>query len=202
MSFIKGTASFVCFTVEGHLPDMSLDYLANKVTAFSFKDIDDTFDEASLGWVSVLDMFDASFSHASFMVGDYLVLSLRLDERKVSPSIIKKFVQKEEARVRAEREVPRLSKSVRTQIKERVTSELLRKSFPVPTVFDLFWNLSEARVYVFTTNKKALSLIEDFFKECFDVLLKQQIPYCLAEKLVDQDKIADLEQLDRQSFVR
>lgn len=201
MSFIKGTASFVCFSVEGELPNMSLDFLANKVSAFAFKDIDDSYDESSLGWVSVLDMFDASFSHASFIVGDYIVLSLRLDERRVSPAIIKKYIQKEEARVRAEKEIPRLSKSARAQIKERVTGELLRKSFPVPTVFDLFWNFSESRVFVFTTNKKALSLIEDFFRECFGVLLKQQIPYCLAELLIDGEMVGALEQLEHQSFV-
>ena len=200
MSFVKGTASFVCFSVEGNLPDRSLEYLAQRVAAFSFKDIDDTYDEASLGWVSVLNMFDSTFSHASFSVGDHIVLTLRVDERKVSPAILKKYIKKEEERVRVEKEVPRLSKSTRSQIKERVYAELLRKSFPVPSVFDVVWNLSESRVFLFTTNKKVHSLMEDYFKECFGVLLKQQIPYIMAETIIDNDKLLLLENLQYQSY--
>jgi hypothetical protein len=32
----------------------------------SFKDIDDTMDEYSIGWVSVADMFDAGFAYSSY----------------------------------------------------------------------------------------------------------------------------------------
>ena len=58
MSLLKGTASFVRFTVEGKLPDNSLEYIAQRVVAYSFKDIDETYDEYSIGWVSILNMFD------------------------------------------------------------------------------------------------------------------------------------------------
>jgi hypothetical protein len=200
MSFVKGNASFVCFSVEGELPDSSADYIAKRVLAYSFKEIDDTYDEMSVGWVSILNMFDSSFAYASFLVGNYIVLSLRVDERKVSPAILKKFVLKEEERVRAERQVPRLSRSTRLQIKERVHSELIRKSYPLPSVFDLCWNLAESRLLLFTTNKKVHSLVEDFFKECFGLLLRQQIPFVLAESLVNEGDSVKLEAIQNDSF--
>ena len=132
MSFLKGTASFVRFSVEGQLPENSLDFIAKRVMAFSFKDIDETYDEYSIGWVSVLNMFDTQFAYASYVAGDYITLTLRIDERKVSPAILKKFLQKEEEKVRLERQVPRLSRSVRVQIKERIKTELMRKAIPIP----------------------------------------------------------------------
>lgn len=202
MSFLKGTASFVCFSTEGELPDGSVDYLSKRITAYSFKDIDETYDEVSIGWVSIHNMFDATFSYASYLVGDIIVLSLRVDERKVAPAILKKFVQKEEERVRRDRQVPRLSRSLRLQIKERVQAELLRKSLPVPAVFDLMWNLGESRVLVFTTNKKVHSIVEDFFKECFGLLLRQQVPYVYAESLLAEEERQRLDSLSMTSFLQ
>jgi DNA recombination-dependent growth factor C len=200
MGFLKGNASFVCFSVEGEMVDSSTDYIAKRVAAYSFKEIDDTYDESSIGWVSILNMFDASFAYVSFLVGNYIVLSLRVEERKVSPSVLKKYILKEEEKVRAERQVPRLSRSTRLQIKERVHSELIRKAFPVPAVYDLCWNVAESRLLLFTTNKKVHSMAEDFFKECFGLLLRQEIPFVLAETMVGESDGGRLEAIKNEVF--
>ena len=98
MGFISGSASFVRFGVEGELPENIWDFIAERVAAFSFQDIDDTYDEFSIGWVSVLNMFDSEFEYGSYANGDYVTLTLRIDERKVSQAIVKKFCAKEEER--------------------------------------------------------------------------------------------------------
>jgi DNA recombination-dependent growth factor C len=201
MSFTKGSASFVRFSVEGELPENSLDFIADRIKNFSFVDIDDTIDEYSLGWVSIHNMFDSSFAYASYFAGDYIVLSLRLDERKVSPAILKKFVNKEEERVRLEKELPKLGRSLKVQIKERVRTELMRKALPVPSTYDLAWSLSDATLYCFTTNKKAHAVLEDYFRECFGLLLRQQIPYTVAEQLLDENRLLLLEKLGPDVFV-
>ena len=186
MGFIQGSASFVRFTVEGQLPDSAMNYIAERVSAFSFKDIDESYDEYSIGWVSVVNMFDSRFAYASYSAGDNIVLSLRIDERKVSPAVLKKMVMKEEERVRLEKQIPRLGRSLKVEIKERVRTELIRKSLPVPVVYDLYWNLTDNTLLFFTTNRKAHAILEDFFKETFGLLLRQQIPYLTAEHLLDE----------------
>jgi Putative exonuclease, RdgC len=201
MSFLKGTASFVRFSVEGQLPENSLDFIAKRVMAFSFKDIDETYDEYSIGWVSVLNMFDTQFAYASYVAGDYITLTLRIDERKVSPAILKKFQQKEEEKVRLERKVPKLSRSVRVQIKERIKTDLMRKAIPIPATFELCWNLSNSTLLFFSTNKKVHSVVEDFFKESFGLLIRQQIPYVVAEHLVDEELLSRLSSLSPEIFV-
>ena len=201
MSFLKGTASFVRFSVDGQLPENSLDFIAKRIMAFSFKDIDETYDEYSIGWVSVLNMFDTQFAYASYIAGDYITLTLRIDERKVSPAILKKIQQKEEEKVRLERQVPRLSRSVRVQIKERIKTELMRKAIPIPATFELCWNLSNSTLLFFSTNKKVHSVVEDFFKESFGLLIRQQIPYVVAEHLVDEEFLSRLSSLSPEIFV-
>lgn len=194
MAFISGSASFVRFGVEGELPENFLDFVADRINSFSFRDIDDNYDEYSIGWVSILNMFDSDFKYASYINGDYITLTLRIDERKVSRAIVKKFVQKEEERIKAEKQIPKISRAKKVEIKERVTTELIRKAVPVPSVYDLCWNLSESTVLFFSTNKKAQALVEDFFKESFGLLLRQQIPYVVGEELLDE---VDLEHLSR-----
>ncbi|MFW2365095.1 MAG: recombination-associated protein RdgC [Desulforhopalus sp.] len=201
MGFLKGSASFVRFSVQGELPENGLDYIADRIISFSFEDIDETYDEYSIGWVSILNMFDSQFEYASYVAGDYITLTLRIDERKVSPAILKKYVSKEEERVRREKEVPKLSRSMKVQIKERVRTELMRKAIPVPSTYELCWNLSNGTLLFFTTNKKAHAILEDYFKESFGLLLSQQIPYTTAEHLLGEDKAADLERISPDIFV-
>ena len=201
MGFLSGSASFVRFNVEGELPENPLDFIAERVMAFSFRDIDDTFDEYSIGWVSVMNMFDSKFQYASYAAGDYVTLTLRIDERKVSPAILKKIVQKEEERVRQEKQLPKLGRSLKVEIKERVRTELMRKSIPVPSVFDLCWNLSQSTLLFFSTNKKAHAVLEDFFSDSFGLLIRQQIPYVVGEQLLDEAGADRLAMINPEVFV-
>ncbi len=201
MGLLKGSASFVRFSVQGELPENPMDYIADRVVSFSYNDIDDTYDEYSIGWVSVLNMFDSQFKYASYVAGDYVTLTLRIDERKVSPAILKKMTQKEEERIRLEKELPKLSRSMKVEIKERVRVELMRKAIPVPSVFELCWSLSDSTLLFFTTNKKIHTVLEDFFKESFGILIRQQIPYTTAENLLKDDDLLTLDRLSPELFV-
>lgn len=202
MSFLTGSSSFVRFSIEGELPDNPLDFISDRIKSFVFEDIDDNFEEYSIGWVSVLSMFDSAFDYGTHLFGDYVVLSLRVDERKVSPSILKKFTQKEEERIKKEKQVPKLSRTLKLEIKERIRTELTRKAMPVPAVYDLVWSLGESSLYFFSANKKAHMLLEDFFKDCFGLLLMLQIPYTTAAQLLsDDDQKARLEMIAPEIFV-
>lgn len=201
MGFLSGSASFVRFSVEGELPENPLEYIAERIMAYSFKDIDDSYEEYSIGWVSVLNMFDSQFQYASYAAGDFITLTLRVDERKVSPAILKKFVQKEEERVKQEKQIPKLGRSLKVEIKERVRTELMRKAIPVPVIYDLCWSLSDSTLFFFTTNKKAHAVLEDFFKETFGMLIRQQIPYVVGEQLLDEEGIDRLARISPEVFV-
>jgi len=196
MGLVKGAVSFVRYSVEGTMPGNFWDIVAERVRAFSFKDIDDTLDEFSVGWVSVYDMFDSGFAYNAYAAGDYVVLAMRADERKVSAALLNKFAAKEEARVKLEKQVPRLNRAHRTEIKEQVRQMLVRKTVPVPAVYDLCWSLAENTVLFFSSNNKAMGMLEDLFKETFDLHLVLQPPYLTAEQLLPPEKhrlLADLE---------
>ncbi len=201
MGLISGSASFVRYTVEGELPDNFWEFVAERLGAFSFRDIDDTFDEYSIGWVSVENMFDSEFAYSSYQAGDYIVLSMRIDERKVAPAVLKKFCMKEEERVKKERQVPRLSRAHRQEIKENIQLQLVKKAIPVGAIYDLCWNLADSTLFFFSTSNKAQAVLEDFFKESFNLQLILQIPYLTAEHLLAPEEREALADLKPQIFV-
>lgn len=185
MGLLTGSASFTRFSVVGQLPDPFWETVAERITARVFQDIDDTTDEYSIGWVSVADMFDTDFRYSSYAVGDYVVLTMRVDERKVAPAVLKKFTMKEEERIKREKQIPRLSRAGRVEIRERVRAELVRRSPPVPATYDLCWNLSDNTLLFFSTSRKAIALLEDLFKETFQLSLVLQIPWLTGLHLVE-----------------
>ena len=195
MGLLSNSATFVRYAVEGEMPANFWDFAAERITANAFRDIDDTFDEYSIGWVSVLNMFDAEFAYASYAAGDYVVLSMRIDERKVPAAVLKKFCLKEEERIKKERQIPKLSRGQRLEIKENIQLMLMKKAAPMPAVYDLCWNLADNTVLFFSTNSKAQAALEDFFKETFNLHLVLQVPYLAAAHLLPaerQDQLADM----------
>jgi DNA recombination-dependent growth factor C len=201
MGLIKGSTSFVRFSVEGNLPENPWEFIAERVLLFSFKDIDDSIEENSLGWVSIFNMFDGEFQYASYASGNFVTLSLRFDERKVSAPILKKFVLKEEERIKREKQIPKISKSMKAEIKERICSELIHKAMPLPSVFDVSWNLADSTLLFFTTNQKAQTLLEDLFKKTFNLSLIQQVPYNTAENLLNREDVNLLSTVTPDVFV-
>lgn len=179
------------FRVDGELPSSPLEFIAQKVSSYSFRDIDESFDEFSIGWVSIANMFDSAFSYSSHICGDFVILTLRIDERKVSSAVLKKMTQKEEERIKMEKQIPRVGRAMKVEIRERIKAELMRKSIPIPAVYDLCWNLSDSTLLFFSTNKKAQAVLEDYFKECFGLRLQQQIPYNTAEQLLSGSELSE-----------
>jgi len=201
MGLLSRTSTFVRYSVEGQLPDKFWDFAAERIAQFSFRDIDETFDEYSIGWVSVDNMFDSTFAHASYAVGDQIVLAMRIDERKVSPTLLKKFSLKEEDRLKKERQIPRLSRSQRVQIKEDIRLQLVKKALPVPSVYELSWNLANNTVLFFSISTKAQSILEDFFKECFGFTVILQVPYLAAVNLLDDSQQERLKEIQPEILV-
>lgn len=201
MGILSRSGSFVRYAVEGDLPENFWDFAAPRIADHSFRDIDDTYDERSVGWVSVAGMFDTDFSRAPYAVGDHLVLSMRIDERKVAAKILRKFCLKEEERLKAARQLPKLSKAQRGEIKENVQLMLLKKALPAPAVYDLCWNLAQGTILFFSANQKAQEQFEELFRQTFELGVILQVPYLVAEHLLPAERRGALADLEPAIFV-
>lgn len=201
MGLLARSGGFVRYAVEGELPENFLEFAGEKIAANAFKDIDDSFEERSEGWVSLADMFDNTFSRAPWMVDDLLALSMRVDERKVAARILKKFCLKEEARLKEMHQVPKLSRAQRMEIKDNIQLSLLKKALPAPSVYDLCWNLASGTILFFSANQKAQESFEELFRRTFDLGIMLQPPYLVAQHLLPPEQERALAELTPAVFV-
>jgi len=200
MGLLTGAISFIRYKVDGELPVNFWDFAGERISQHLFRDIDENYEERSVGWVAIDNMFDTSFEYSSYAAGDYLVLTLRVDERKVSPKVLNKFCLKEEERVRKERQLPKLNRNQRVEIRENMRLKLVKKAVPSPATYDLCWNLAQSTLFFFATGEKAQVELEELFKDTFDLALVRQIPYSTAENLLDSANMGALASLTPDVF--
>jgi len=196
MGIQSSSISFVRYSVHGEAAENFLEQAAEKIQAFSFRDIDDTVDDYSIGWVSAWNMFDSVLAdHSSFLLGDYIVLALRIDERKVPSAVLKKCVLKEEFRIKKERSMENLNRYQVQELRESVRLSLMKKAVPVPAVYELAWNLADNTLMFFSTSAKAQALLEEYFYKTFSLRLMMQIPFVVGQHLLPEELRSRLEAL-------
>ena len=94
-----------------------------------------------------------------------------------------------------------MSRNQRVQIKEDIHLRLIKKALPVPSVFDLSWNLANNTVLFYTVSTKAHAILEDFFKECFGLSIILQVPYLAAANLLNRSELEKLKEIQPEILV-
>jgi hypothetical protein len=167
-------------------------------------DIDGTADERAFGWANIDDMLDMNWTVSPPEKANYFAFSLRLDTRRIPPSVLKKHntiaVNKELAHNK-EQGKNFVSRDRKREIKEQVALRLRARTLPIPAVFDIIWNPTTNRIYLSTTNAKVRSLFEDHFTLTFDLHLEPLTPFFMAMDILGEDAAPRLENLDPTIFV-
>lgn len=165
MSFLKNTVSFTRFRVQGVRAEIKENF-ADRLRQFAFMPIDDTAEEKSYGWTSIEDMEDFAFANFPVRSGDYYFFSFRVDQRRVSPAVLKKHIRKAMADEQEKLAVlgkKYISKERKKEIREQVELRLRAKTLPVPAVYDVVWNTVDNTVHFAGTSKKLLRLFAEYF---------------------------------------
>lgn len=203
MGILSTSGSFTRYAIVEEITGTLTSEIPDRLAKFSFRDIDATADERSYGWVCLEDWLDSHWRAAPPDKAHYMAFTLRLDTRRISPAVFKKYLT---LAIKAEKQALKdegkgfLSKDRKQEIKDQVRLKLMTKSLPVPAVFDVVWNLRDNRVLLNTTNSKVRLLFEEFFTLCFGVNLEPLTPYFLARRMVDASKHAIIDDLEPSAF--
>lgn len=203
MPLMSASGSFTRYKIVGDVPDTVLRDPAEALKHHAFQDIDATADERSFGWVSFEDMLDSHFTSAPPQKAHYLLFTLRLDTRRISPAVFKKHLRVAlDAERRSGKEDGRnfLTKDRKTEIADQVRLRLMARSLPIPAVFDVVWNLDTHDVFLCSTNSKVKALFEDLFTLTFELHLEPMTPSFLAARLLGEAKSKDLEDIEPSPF--
>ncbi len=163
----------------------------------------DGVDEYVAGWTSFDMPFQSNISLTDMSFGEFLMLGMRMDVRRIPATVLKKYCALEEERVRQERKLQRLSKKMLTEIRDNMRLKLLSKAIPVPCLADFLWDIESGDVFLFARQDKLRAVFEDLFKATFNMLLRPVTPYSLAVSLVhgDTSRLKVLEEIALDAWI-
>ncbi len=170
MGILANTVSICHFQIVGTVPDGDLfPWISEQLQLQTFRSIDTTLEESSIGWVQLNDPRATDFSvPSSFWHDGYAAFTLRIDQRKIPAALFKAYQRAaEEEFLTANPNLRRVPKQKREDLKDAVRLALFSKTLPVPSTYDLLWNTRNGLVTITTQSAKTLELIEAHFKRTF-----------------------------------
>jgi hypothetical protein len=191
MGLMKGTLTFSRYRLQESLPGNFQEFIRRQIKRFAFRELSMGSEEQSSGWTSLENPLDNQFEYANYAVGDYLAFSFRLDRKKVPPSLMKIKYLEAERKALGTKAKKFLSRGEKEELKGRIHLELLGKTYPVPSFFDVCWSLSGGWVIFGSLSPKATGEFEKLFKKSFNLTLSPLVPWdpqhvdrTLAEKML------------------
>lgn len=192
MSILKTTKTFTRYKIS----DLEMNNLEilEKLNTYKIKDTTDLTQDTIFGWSSLLNTYDPNFEDISFKTGTYITLSMRVDQKKVPGTLLKKEIHCTEKSIMSERGLKKLPCSLKIEIKEACINNLLAKMKAIPNDFDVVLDVSSNTGYLFTTNKVAREIFEVLMKETFGVQIEMINPFTMSLNYFEESKIESITQ--------
>ncbi|QTA84639.1 recombination-associated protein RdgC [Desulfonema magnum] len=185
MGLLSASVSVTRYKVEGEFETPVLETITDGLSKNVITDIDGDIAESVVGWTSFENPFKPDFKGSSFVIGTYLVFSLRIDKKTVPSKIVKKHYTLEMAKQLAESGREHLSRNEKRLLKENVVSMLNQRTLATPNIYDIIWNKEDALLWFFSTQKAANEALETLFSKSFKLTLIRLFPYTIADLMTD-----------------
>ncbi len=201
MGVYANTVSITQYTITGDLPKSDeFQWYSEKLAVKAFQSIESSSEENSEGWTQVDHPDDASFEVPSaFWRDNYLLFSLRRDQRKIPAAVLKSHTAREEgAFLSMHPNLRRTPKNKRNEIKEQVQLRLMSRCLPVPSTVDVVWDQKKGQLTLFSLGSKVIERFEDNFRKTFEGLHPLAIhPFARARMLLEGQELDKLEQANQ-----
>jgi DNA recombination-dependent growth factor C len=181
MSLLSSSVSVTRYRVDGKLEAPVLETIRNGLTGNIFQENEEVQTEPVSGWTSFENPFVPDFEGSAFVIGSYLVFSLRLDKKSIPAKIVKKHLAVEMARQLENSQRQFLTRDEKQAIYDHVIQILARRIPATPHVYNLIWNLEASWLWFFTNLKAANEALETLFIKSFNLSLIRLFPYTAAD---------------------
>jgi hypothetical protein len=185
MSLLSSSVSITRYQVRGKLENPILEKIGAGLKKNAISEIDDPTMDKVVGWTSFEKPYQPHFGGSSFVYGNYLVFSLRIDRKSVPPKLVKKHMVIESDRRLVESGRPYLSRSEKERIRDQVMDRLYATVPATPHIYDIIWNYEDSILWFFSNLKASNEELETLFMRSFDLTLIRMIPYTAAHDASD-----------------
>ncbi len=196
MGLMSTSVSVSRFRVEGNLEKPEMEAVAKGLKENALSEIEDAAAEKTVGWTPFRTPYRPLFEDRSFVVGEYLVFSLRIDRKSIPSKVLKKEIADASTKRLAESGRLYLSRSEKKMIRDEVAHRLILRIPATPNLYDLIWSLDRRFVWFFSTLKSANEELENLFAKSFRLTLVRLFPFTMG------DLTAGLSDTERDSLER
>ncbi len=203
MSILAASTSLTRYRIVQDIPRQLWGEVNDRLRSHAFRDIDETAEERSFGWVCFDNMLDEQWRTAPPEKGHYLTFSLRLDTRRIAAAVLKKHVQmamEHQLELMKAQGKRFLTRDQKIEIKEQVKLKLMARTLPVPAYFNVVWDTEKQLVYLGNTTDKIKELFEELFTKTFGLHLEPQTPFFKALGELGSQQLEVLENLEPTIF--
>lgn len=172
--------------------------------AFAFREVGSLSqtEEESSGWVSPSNCLRPP-EMSETMLEPYIRLSMRVDRKKVSPTMLLAHFAIEEKAALETSNRKRLSRKERLELKQSVKQFLLGQTLPTSTLYRALWNYSTGICYFFCSSKNAQNKFDKLFKDTFELELELMTPWSMAcQWAIDHNAASVLKGIESSSFAK
>lgn len=175
MGFLSPSSSICYFQVSGTLDAQKLTQLPSQLAEEGFRSIEQSADELSTGWVE-----SSSYDCSDFATPDtcwreqQLYFTLRQDRRRIPAALLKRQIDILNERFLAEK--PTLNfvpKAEKEQIRERARTQLLARTLPTPSFYDVTWDTEQQLIRFCSLGQNAIDSFQGLFHQTFPGLRLQ-----------------------------
>lgn len=188
MGLLANAVTFTRYKTTNALPENFWNWAHERALENLFHERDG-IDEYVAGWTPFDRPFQSNISLTDMSFGEFLVLGMRVDVRRVPATVLKKYCALEEERIKQQKGLQRLSKKILAEIRDNMRLQLISKAIPVPCLADFLWDIESGDVFLFARQDKLRMIFEDLFKATFDMVLTPVTPYSLAVSLLKADAL-------------
>lgn len=180
MGILSASTSVTRFRVDGKIEDPIIDSIAAGLNNNTIAEIDGNPSEQAVGWASFQDPYQGNFDGSNFMIGTYIVFSLRVDKKTIPSKMIQKHFALESAKRLKDLGREFLSANEKRSVKDHVINMLNLKIPATPNVYDAVWQYEKGHLWFFSNLKSANEALETLFIKSFGATLVRSIPYTMA----------------------
>ena len=165
MGIVSGALTVARFRVVGDPPENWRLAYREKLEEHAFRDPPQGAGKEEVeGWVQVHNLLDTSFEdYNRWLYQDVALFALRVDKKRLPAKLFKATLDKKCAAWAAEREVERCPAAVRTELKEQLEADWLKRTLPSVAITEVAWNIGKGEVLLHSLSEA----VADRFRKRF-----------------------------------
>lgn len=195
MPILKGATTFSRFraTPKGERPKDVKRWLSRGFRDRAFEPLDKNGEEdSSGGFVELEDADQTELAPQSFLHGELVLISYRIDRIRVPAAAIRAELEAW-SKTFAERESRPPRRSERAEEKENIAHKLKKRAFPTTKLTDVSYSLKSEHLQIWTTQRSVVDEIQTALEEALDLRLLPLGPGAYASSLdLDDEAEANL----------